>query len=124
MANEDLPRLRPLANARSDRDDRSNDPVVIPVRDTQTDIREPPADAVGEVTVGVPKEPVESDEERAARERRELIAAADDTEIVDAGISTTAYRRATAVFDEADERLQLAEHYYYRSADYERNGRF
>lgn len=124
MANSDKPRLRFDKNAGHDRDDRSFDALDVPIRDAKEDFGERPDFAQREIEDRVPPEPIETDEERAARERREFIAVTDDTEIVDGGYSTTAYRRAIAVFEDDDAELQLAEHYYFRSAAFERHGRF
>ncbi len=100
------------------------DAVEVPERESDADFRKRIELTLSEAEARILAEPVESEQEQSARERRELIEAADDTEIVDGGISTRAYRRASAVFDPADDRLQLAEHYHFRSAAYERHGRF
>ncbi len=124
MANEDLKRVRPVEDAGSDRRDLPADVVGVPARraDGDADQREDPTHHA--VAPRVPEEPPETEQERIDRERREFIAAADDTEIIEGGFSTTAYRRAIAVFDETDDELQLAEHYNFRSAQFERHGRF
>lgn len=71
------------------------------------------------------EESVETEEERIEREKREWLEEIDSTEIVDSGVSSTAYRRAVAVFDEKDTTsVQLAEHWNFTAGDYERNGRF
>lgn len=124
MANESEQQVRSGANVQGRRDPPTGRAVEIPERgaDADQDQGHGPADLAP--PPGVPEVPVESDEERVARERVELIAAADGAEIVDGGESTTAYRRASAVFDPEDDQVQLAEHYHFRSADFERHGRF
>jgi len=124
MASEDVPRVRP----EQAEEDRRRDAASAALRLSQGNY--PPNQDFGSAPpwapgpVGVPEEPVESEEDRIARERREFIQSADDTEIIDGGVSTIAYRRAIAVFDETDDRLQLGEHWHYTDADYEKNGRF
>lgn len=117
-------RLRPNENAGNLGDYRQGDAVEVPERESDADFRKRIELAISEAEARKLAEPVESEQERDTRERRELIETADDTEIIDGGISTAAYRRAVAVFDPEDDRLQLAEHYHFRSATYERNGRF
>lgn len=67
---------------------------------------------------------VETDEEYNARQRSEWLERVSDTEIVENGVSTTAYRRAIADFDAGDSQLQLAEFYELRDPDFESEGRF
>lgn len=66
---------------------------------------------------------IESDDERKDREGREWLADVDATEIVDGGESTVAYRRAVAIFDPDTDEIQLAEHWEFVDAEFERNGR-
>ena len=124
MENEIIPRIRPNENETHYRKNSEGQFVEIPSREAVPDAGQQSAHPDIPATPGVPEEPPETEQEREARERREFIEITDDEEIVDGGNSTTAYRRAIAVFDEKDDRLQLAEHYYYRCADYERYGRF
>ncbi len=124
MAHEDLSRVRLKPDARNDRDDRSRAASEVPVEPTDRDRSERGAAPVEQVEAGVPEVAVETPEELVARERRELIEEADATEIIDGGVSTTAYRRASAVFEPDDDRLQLAEHWNFRSSVFERHGRF
>jgi len=124
MAIEDDARVRPRQTEDEHRRDAAWAAFQLSQRDypPNNDSRSPPP--WDESPPRVPQELAETDEERVARERKEFIAAADDTEIVDGGTSTTAYRRAIAVFDETDDRLQLGEHWYFRSAEFDKNGRF
>lgn len=124
MADEDLGRIWSDENARDDREDRQINPLEIPGRKPGGDISKRRELTGAPVAPGVPEEHVETDEERSARERIEFIAAADDTEIVEEGRSTTAYRRAVSVFDPSDDNLQLAEFYHVRSESIDRYGRF
>ena len=68
--------------------------------------------------------PVETEEERVRRERSEWLAEVDATEISDTLVTTTAYRRAVAVFDDGETTPQLAEFFDYVDTDFERHGRF
>ncbi len=124
MANESEQRVRPGQAEEDRRRDAASAALRLLERDYPSNQDRRPAPPWDESTPGVPEEPVETDEERVARERREFIESADDTEIIDGGVSTTAYRRAIAVFDETDDRLQLGEHWHFTDAEYERNGRF
>lgn len=124
MENESERRVWTLEDERNYQSDTARRPVevrpggALPDAGERTDPTNVPA------APGVLAEPPETESEREARERLEFIQSADDTEIVAGGFSTTAYRRAAAVFDETDDELQLAEHWHFRCAEYERHGRF
>lgn len=124
MADKNLGGLRLTQDAGDHRDDRSVVTVELPTGSPDRDRGEQRQFAGEAATDGVPEVPVETEDERILRERREFIASADDVEIFEGGFSTTAYRRAAAVFDEDDDRLQLAEHYNFRSRVFDAHGRF
>lgn len=78
-----------------------------------------PAPPAGDVAVDS-----RTPEEVQAEEFSAWLEDVDSFEIVIGGTSTAAYRRAIAVFDDGDTRVQLAEHYAFRSEDLDRHGRF
>ncbi len=124
MATENEPRVRPGQAEEDRRRDAASAALRLLERDYPPNQDQRSTPPWAESPPGVPEEPVETDEERVTRQRRELIELADDTEIIDGGVSTTAYRRAIAVFDETDDRLQLGEHWHFTDAEFEKHGRF
>ncbi len=79
----------------------------------------PPPVAGGDVTL-----PPETAEEQYEREFNAWLEEVDNAEDADGIETTTIYRRAMAVFDPEDTRVQLGEHYAFRSGRYEEFGRF
>jgi len=92
---------------------------VIPIGDPDS------GDAVPEQEDEIrdPPEPVPTPEEQYQLNLAGWLNEVDNTEIVDAGSSTVAYRRSVAVFDDDDPQVQLAEHWEFRCGDYEEFGR-
>lgn len=114
----------------ADEDTSEFEESFVRVNDTVPPSRQAPVDdkdGEGSVTVA-PDRDVETDhptdQEREDFQRTQWFERVDGTEVATEGASTTAFRRAVAVFDPTDDQLQLAEFWDYRNADFEKHGRF